>query len=205
MKIKPIKRGFTISSKFGPRVHPITGKVNSFHNGVDIPMYVGTPIIAQDIGTMVVSKANRGDPRTGYGYYAVVQYDGYSILYAHLNKMPMPVGSVFKQGDVIGYSGNSGSSTGPHLHMEVRTGKYDYNYFKRDSKGQYLNSVDPETFEPLNDMELWERILHNSLDSPEQWILYIQGEIAKGKVTGGVCQFFPQLIEKLGGKHGNTK
>lgn len=198
MYIKPIKRKFTISSPYGFRIHPISGK-KSFHNGVDIPMYIGTAIHAEGDGELVVSRANKGDPNTGYGYYAVIQYSGYSILYAHLDELPLRVGTHVKKADVIGYSGNSGNSTGPHLHLEVRIGEYDKHYFDRDSKGRYYNSVDPEAFNPGPKLEDWERIIYDTMESPDRWIRYIKGEIAKGNITGDVCQFFPEFIMKLGG------
>ena len=105
----------TLSSLFGSRIHPITGKPNN-HTGIDIPASKNTNIYAAKSGTVITSTYN-----SSYGNYVVVSHsDGTSTLYAHMNKRNATVGQTVKQGDVIGYVGTTGSSTGNHLHFEVR-------------------------------------------------------------------------------------
>lgn len=126
----------TITSNFGPRTHPITGVVNSFHTGVDIAdgNAAGTTnVIASRSGRVVYpSISDRIDCPTsnaldgcggGYGNYVLIDHgDGSSTLYAHLHYMTINVtaGDYVSQGEVIGKIGSSGNSTGPHLHFEVR-------------------------------------------------------------------------------------
>lgn len=104
-----------ITSEFGPRVHPIYG-TERMHDGLDFGADMGTPILAAADG-VVVSAGERG----GYGN-AVLVDDGASLatLYAHQSTMAVGVGDPVKRGQVIGYVGSTGFSTGPHLHFEVR-------------------------------------------------------------------------------------
>jgi len=105
----------TLSSLYGNRIHPITGKPNK-HTGIDIPASGGTNIYAAKSGVVTTSTYNRS-----YGNYVVVSHsDGSSTLYAHMSKRNATVGKTVKQGAVIGYVGTTGSSTGNHLHFEVR-------------------------------------------------------------------------------------
>jgi len=199
--INPLNRQIRVlSSRYGFRTHPTSGKVNSFHNGVDIPTYIRTPLFARAPGKVVVSRANRGNPATGYGYYMVIAYDGYCILYAHLDKLGLPVGTPVKEDDLIGYTGNTGNSTGPHLHMEIRVGKYDYNFFSKNADGRYLSSVDPETFVPPSRLEKWQQLIISKMDQPAEWLELIKHLTAAGQVNNTIAKFFPEFIEKLGGK-----
>lgn len=105
----------TLSSLYGSRKHPITGRPNN-HTGIDIPASAGTNIYAAKSGVVTTSTYNRS-----YGNYVVVSHsDGSSTLYAHMKKRNATVGQTVKQGAVIGYVGTTGSSTGNHLHFEVR-------------------------------------------------------------------------------------
>ncbi len=89
------------------------------HNGIDITGAVGTPIYASQRG--VVTRAVYG--RRGYGIYVVVDHGGgWSTLYGHCNGLAVGVGDIVEQGDLIAYLGNTGNSTGPHCHFELRTG-----------------------------------------------------------------------------------
>lgn len=112
--IKPISGG-SISSYFGRRRSPTRG-ASSYHEGVDWYTPVGTPVYASSTG--VVSKAGWG---SGYGYCVFIDHpDGRQTRYAHLSKVLVSVGQSVKQGDRIASSGNTGVSTGPHLHFEIR-------------------------------------------------------------------------------------
>jgi len=104
-----------LSSLYGGRIHPITKKPNN-HTGIDIPAPKNSNIYAAKSGVVVTSTYNKS-----YGNYVVVSHsDGTSTLYAHMNKRGVKEGQTVKQGDVIGYVGTTGSSTGNHLHFEVR-------------------------------------------------------------------------------------
>ena len=105
----------TLSSLFGSRIHPITGKPNN-HTGIDIPASKNTNIYAAKSGVVTTATYN-----SSYGNYVVVSHsDGTSTLYAHMNKRAVSKGETVSQGQVIGYVGTTGSSTGNHLHFEVR-------------------------------------------------------------------------------------
>lgn len=135
-----------ITSHFGIRIDPVTNKPNSFHNGIDLRANIGTKLFAVADGEIIVSKANNGDSKTGYGYYVVIQHDGFYVLYAHLDFLSLRVGHKVKAGELIGYSGNSGKSTGAHLHFEIREGIYSSKSFIKDKNGRYSDCVDPEKY-----------------------------------------------------------
>lgn len=112
----PLDGKVRISSNFNPnRRHPVTGKVRP-HNGTDFAVKVGTPVIAPADG--VVEKASYS---RSAGYYIVLSHRGsYSTVYMHLSKLNVKPGQRVKIGSVIARSGNTGLSTGPHLHYELR-------------------------------------------------------------------------------------
>lgn len=112
--IRPIANGF-LGSAFGWRRDPFTGK-NAMHEGIDFNAPIGTPIYVTAPGTVKIAKY-----LSNYGQVVVIDhYYGYQTVYAHLSSIATKVGSVVKRGEVIAFSGNSGRSTGPHLHYEVR-------------------------------------------------------------------------------------
>lgn len=103
-----------MTSPYGYRTHPITGNY-TLHNGVDLAANSGTPIFASKSGT--VTTASNG---YGWGNYVVINHgDGFSTLYAHQTRYAVSVGQYVTQGEVIGYVGSTGNSTGPHLHFTV--------------------------------------------------------------------------------------
>ncbi len=119
--IPPVFAG-RLTSPAGCRFHPIK-KTYTNHKGLDIAGNDGAKLVASGPGT-ISWKINRGDPTTGYGYYAIITHNSdWSSIYAHMPvyayKM-VPDGSKVVQGQVIGYVGNSGASTGPHLHFEIK-------------------------------------------------------------------------------------
>lgn len=124
----PLTNYNTLSSLYGSRIHPITGKPNN-HTGIDIPAPKGTPILAAKSG-VVVTSVKKGS----YGNYVVVSHsDGTSTLYAHMSVRSVKEGQTVKQGQKLGEVGTTGSSTGNHLHFEVRVNgsRVDpLNYFK---------------------------------------------------------------------------
>jgi murein DD-endopeptidase MepM/ murein hydrolase activator NlpD len=103
-----------VTSGFGSRFHPILGYVR-FHNGVDLGASPGTPIVAAADGH-VVSAGWHG----GYGrQVAIAHADGIQTSYGHMSRIAAYAGEIVRRGQVIGYVGSSGLSTGPHLHFEV--------------------------------------------------------------------------------------
>jgi murein DD-endopeptidase MepM/ murein hydrolase activator NlpD len=108
--------GARLSSRFGLRKHPILGYTR-MHQGVDFAAPTGTPIYAAGDGKVVVAKRNGG-----YGRYIQIRHNGdYSTAYAHMSRFAngIAAGQRVQQGQVIGYVGTTGRSTGPHLHYEV--------------------------------------------------------------------------------------
>ena len=108
--------GARLSSSFGYRRHPISG-YNKLHKGTDFAARSGTPVLAAGHGT--IERSNRYG---GYGNYVRIQHNnGYETAYAHLSRFGPGIrsGKRVRQGDVIGYVGSTGASTGPHLHYEV--------------------------------------------------------------------------------------
>lgn len=93
------------------------------HNGVDLALAMGSPVLAAAPGEVIISK-NNGAYNGGYGNYIVIAHDnGTQTLYGHLLKASAAAGVRVTQGQVIGLEGNTGRSTGPHLHFEVRGAK----------------------------------------------------------------------------------
>jgi len=114
----PLPESFTITSRFGYREDPFTGEI-SYHSGTDIGAPGGTPILASADGTVTIANAidSWGG---GYGYHIKIRHnDTYETLYAHCSSICVTVGQKVKQGEVIGYVGTTGNSTGNHLHFEV--------------------------------------------------------------------------------------
>ena len=103
------------SSPFGWRIHPIYGD-RRFHSGVDLSAPTGTPIVASRAGVVTGTLYEAG----GAGYYVVINHlDGYVTKYLHMTHFIVSEGQTVKAGQVIGYCGSTGASTGPHLHFSV--------------------------------------------------------------------------------------
>lgn len=104
-----------VSSKFGNRFHPIDGKVKK-HLGLDVSAKTGTPVHATAKGTIQKVKHSN----SGYGNVITIEHlFGFETKYAHLDKTIVKQGQAVKKGDIIGFVGNTGKSTGSHLHYEV--------------------------------------------------------------------------------------
>lgn len=117
----PLPQSYPITSQFGYRQDPFTGEI-TYHNGTDIAAPAGTPILAAADGTVTI--ANGLDPWGGsYGYHVKIDHgNGYETLYAHCSAICVTAGQQVSQGEVIGYVGSTGNSTGNHLHFEVWQG-----------------------------------------------------------------------------------
>ncbi len=111
----PLPGHYTLSSLFGTRTDPFTGQPGN-HRGIDIPAPYGTSILASRGGVVITSGYN-----SSYGNYVVISHGGSdSTLYGHMSSRAVSVGESVSQGQVIGYVGSTGRSTGNHLHFEVR-------------------------------------------------------------------------------------
>ncbi|MCW3079303.1 M23 family metallopeptidase [Segetibacter sp.] len=129
-----------IASGFGSRIDPVY-KVSKFHAGLDFAAPIGTPIYSTADGKV----KNAGREEGGYGNNVVIDHGyGYETLYAHMSKIKARAGKVVKRGEVIGWVGSSGKSTGPHCHYEVRKNGDQVNpiYF-------FYNDLTPEQFDRL--------------------------------------------------------
>jgi murein DD-endopeptidase MepM/ murein hydrolase activator NlpD len=121
-----------ISSPFGWRIHPIE-KYRKHHNGVDYASAIGTPVKAIENGRVIYAGASKlkfpnGEPAGG-GFIVKIRHksngEWITSAYMHLRKGSLAVkkGDLVKEGQVIALSGNTGESTGPHLHFEIQRGK----------------------------------------------------------------------------------
>lgn len=133
--------GSKITSTFGSRVHPITGIIK-LHAGVDIGVPIGTPVYAAKSGKVIFA-----DYMGNAGNAIMIQHDGIETRYYHLDKIKVESGQEVEAGEEIAESGNTGGSTGPHLHFEVRVNGEPVNplvYFGYDESSDIL------TYRPLD-------------------------------------------------------
>jgi hypothetical protein len=128
MAINPAPNRQRVSSQYGWRSDPNNPKERHHHGGVDYAMPVGSPVLAAADG-VVDQVTTQPNGARSYGHYVVIKHEGFYTYYAHLSKSVVKVGQEVRQGQLIAYSGGqkgawgSGSSTGPHLHFEVRMSK----------------------------------------------------------------------------------
>ena len=112
--ITPVS-GYTLTSAFGNRLHPVLGYYR-MHNGIDMACAQGTPIYATRAGTVTTASYQAG----GAGYYVSINHlDGFSSIYMHMTNYVVSAGQSVSQGQLIGYVGSTGISTGPHLHFGI--------------------------------------------------------------------------------------
>ena len=104
-----------ISSGFGTRVHPVT-RVVSFHNGVDIAVSEGTPVLAPEVGTIIATWTHS----KGGNSLAMITENETRYGFAHLKNFQVQRGDKVQEGEQIATSGNTGASTGAHLHFTVK-------------------------------------------------------------------------------------
>ena len=129
------------ASGWGWRIHPVY-KIKKFHEGMDFSAPIGTEVYATGDGTVSVVETSY----SGYGKHVKINHGfGYESIYAHMSKFNVKVGQKVKRGDVIGYVGSTGISTGPHLHYEVVKKGQKVNpqlyYFQED--------LDPDDYERM--------------------------------------------------------
>ena len=111
---------YYVSSYYGYRKNPVTGN-EEFHRGVDIAVPTGTTVYAAHDGMVTAAAYD-----SHYGNYVVIEIDGYTTKYAHMDTLSVSAGQTVEKGTVIGTTGNTGSSTGSHLHIECL---YDGEYY----------------------------------------------------------------------------
>lgn len=115
----PPRRAPHLTSRFGKRRNPFNNRDIEFHSGVDVSCPRGSEVMAARDGTVVFTGVEGG-----YGNLVVIQHEhGYRSYYGHLSRALVKPGAVVKRGMVIALSGNTGRTTGPHLHFEVRRGQ----------------------------------------------------------------------------------
>lgn len=112
--VLPLKGEITITSNFGNRTSQYAN-VSKYHTGIDFSANIGTEIIASTEGT-VVEVSSEGD----YGIHLKIERDEIITLYAHCSEILVKEGDVVSQGQIIAKTGNTGNTTGPHLHFEIR-------------------------------------------------------------------------------------
>ena len=176
----PTIHGTLLNSPYGIRKHRL-------HRGVDLHLHIGDSVVAAYPGKVVVSKYNR----RGYGNYIMVEHaNGTRTLYAHLQKRLVDVGAIVEGGQLIGKGGNTGRSSGPHLHFEIRYGEVNIDpatVFDFE-KGELLPNAERYALAPAIDS-------HNA----------IQAELSKhrfhrvrpGDTLGKIAQMYGTTIEKL--------
>jgi len=153
--LPPPKPGFfdwpvqgIVSSGYGPRIRPLD-LGNEFHNGIDIAASIGTPVKSPRDGKVIALGDNDKYCYKGaYGKWIVIDHeDNLMTMYGHLSLQKVSVGQVVKQGDVIGLSGSTGFSTGPHLHFTVYDARtVDIHQSRVCGLLPYGGSIDPMTY-----------------------------------------------------------
>jgi murein DD-endopeptidase MepM/ murein hydrolase activator NlpD len=131
----------SVASGYGYRIHPIY-KVRKMHTGMDFSAPTGTPIYATGDG-VITGDQNNEIGGHGYGNHVIISHGyGYHTLYGHMSKISVRPGQKIKRGDIIGYVGNTGASTAPHLHYEViKNGE------KINPINFFYNDLSPEEYE----------------------------------------------------------
>ncbi|MBO0602767.1 M23 family metallopeptidase [Sporosarcina sp. E16_3] len=126
-----------VTSPFGPRTHPVTGKPAAMHWGVDFGKDAGTRIIAAAAGKVTYAKSTNG-----YGNTVMVLHNiggkTYETVYAHLASIGVKLGQSVKAGEVIAVMGTTGTSTGVHLHFEVHTGRWNNRFTNAQDPMKYV-------------------------------------------------------------------
>lgn len=152
----PVSYPTRLGSPYGLRDHRL-------HRGVDVKVQIGDPIAAAWSGKVVISKYNEG----GYGHYVLIQHDnGIQTLYGHLSQRNVKVGETVKAGQTIGLGGNTGRSSGSHLHFEMRYGEVN---------------IDPVTVIDFVNRELTEEAGHYSKKKAKKAHWAIQSKISRHK------------------------
>jgi murein DD-endopeptidase MepM/ murein hydrolase activator NlpD len=142
-----------ITSPYGYRIHPVL-KVRQFHRGIDLRASSGTPVYATADGVVTHVQTS---PSGSFGRVLTIAHNyGFETVYAHLSKITVKLGDIIQKGDTIALTGNSGRSSGPHLHYEVRfaTQRIDPLPFIRWNMNNYENIFEKQRSVP------WESLIN---------------------------------------------
>lgn len=181
-----------ITSPYGER--PTTD--DKFHDGTDFRGGKGDPATASAPGDVISARWRRG-----YGNYMIIDHASFQTAYAHLNDFVAKVGDKVKSGQLIGHIGNTGT-TDPHLHFEVREGKYNAATYFNKTGDKFNNSVDPMNY-ILDNYPIYK----DKTDEPEMWLRF-QNAVFEASVRGSITtdelstilaygKYYPQLIQKV--------
>lgn len=184
----PLKSMY-VTSPFGPRKkHPVTG-LPAFHSGVDLRAHYEP--------AKAIAKGKVREARTmgGLGNTVVIDHDTYLTVYGHLSQYKVKVGDVVQAGQTVAITGNTGRTTGPHLHFEVRTSNLNVLWSKDPSNGQYRGSIDPI---PFLAVDHWGKKHYNSINSMG---LVIHEERYDDNITRAELFAIIDRLMKLGGKN----
>ena len=132
----------SISSPYGARSITVNGRYYWWHNGLDLKAQLNTPVYAVADGEVMAARYDNS-----YGYYIAIDHGKFGTLYAHLSHYKVTEGSIVKSGEIIGHTGSTGDTTGPHLHFEIRLGSYA-NFWERAhcDRSVFMNTIDPMLF-----------------------------------------------------------
>jgi len=137
-----------LTSKYGNRIHPVL-KRKEFHNGIDMRAKMNTPVYATADGVIEWAGLHK---KSGYGKLVIIQHNyGFKSYYGHLNKIIIKTKAFVRKGDLIAYTGNTGRSSGPHLHYEIK-------YFYRTVNPYWFVKWNMENYNEIFDKEkkvLW--------------------------------------------------
>ena len=176
----PITHEAKLGSPYGIRDHRL-------HRGVDIQIIKDEPVVAAYPGKVIMSRYNKG----GYGHYVLIKHpNGIETLYGHLSKRTLKVGDEVYPGDIVGLAGNTGRSSGAHLHFEIRYGEVN---------------IDPATVIDFPRWDIKEGASHYSLTQATAAHRKIQNKlknhnyyiVKKGDSQGDVANWFNISIESL--------
>ncbi len=139
-----------ITSPYGMRSISVNDKYYWWHNGVDFRALLNAPVYAAAEGKVMAARYDKS-----YGYYTAIDHGKFATLYAHLARYAAAEGSLARAGQIIGYAGSTGDTTGPHLHFEMRLGSFK-NFWDRArcDSSVFMNTVDPMIF--IEDFLKWE-------------------------------------------------
>ena len=180
----PVRHIVSVSSEFGFRFHPID-EIYKHHPGNDLRPKVtsvdGDGIYSVADGKVVVSKVNGGGVNSGYGYYVIIDHDGWCSLYGHLMALDVEVGQTVAAGEQIGRMGNTGLSSGTHLHFGIYDTEYTSEIFTRNIEGEYKYSADPLPYY----IDDWKNIIMlSSVNQKENWIATCQAVMNMAAADG---------------------
>ncbi len=200
-----------VTSPFGYRINPITGVKASFHQGLDIGAKIsgvaGDSLYAVKDGEVVHTQYM---PSTvyGYGYFTILEHQGFCSLYAHKIGLERKKGEFVKAGDIIGRMGKTGAATGVHLHFEVQPIQWNgYTHYITSQNGIRKYAVDPYPFiedfikrQEVNKNVAEIKRYKNIADMPEFYQGFIKKWVDDGYIKGnsdGTLDFTEDMIRCL--------